>query len=86
MPTANLLLAALLLVSTTPLVPPFTGIYIDCSETGGNFATGVNDAVGKFASSVNDAGGNFPPVSFDNNGQQMTNTIIYPTVHLKLNI
>jgi hypothetical protein len=69
MPTANLLLASLLLVST-PLVPPFTGIYIDCSEISGNFATSANDAGGKLATSVNDAGGNFL------DGQQMANSII----------
>jgi hypothetical protein len=31
------------------MVTPFTGIYIDCSDTSGRFATGVNDAGGKFA-------------------------------------
>jgi hypothetical protein len=51
-PLANLLLATLLLVSTTPVVTPFTGIYIDCSEISGNFATCVNDAGGKFATIV----------------------------------
>ncbi len=32
-------------------------------ETGGKFATGVNDTGGKFAAGVNDAGGKLPPVS-----------------------
>jgi hypothetical protein len=32
-------------------------------ETGGNFATGVNNTSSKFAAGVNDAGGKLPPVS-----------------------
>jgi hypothetical protein len=33
-------------------------------DTGGKFATGVNNTGGKFATGVNDAGGKLPPVSF----------------------
>ncbi len=33
------------------------------NDTGGKFATGVNDTGGKFAACVNDADGKLPPVS-----------------------
>jgi hypothetical protein len=49
-------------VSTTP-VAYFATIFPCVVNTGGKFATVVNDTSGKFAARVNDTGGNFPPVS-----------------------
>jgi hypothetical protein len=37
--------------------------YSSVVNTGGKFATGVNDTGGKFATGVNDAGAVLPPVS-----------------------
>ncbi len=43
-------------MSTTP-VANFATSFSSVVETGGKFATGVNDAGGKFAAGVNDTGG-----------------------------
>ena len=48
-------------MSTTP-VANFATSFSSVVETGGKFATGVNDAGGKFAAGVNDTGGKLPPV------------------------
>ncbi len=45
-------------VSTTPAVN-----FASVVDSGGKFATGVNETGGKFATGVNDAGGKLPPVS-----------------------
>jgi hypothetical protein len=37
--------------------------FVSVLDTGGKFATGVNNTGGKFATGVNDAGGKLPPVS-----------------------
>ncbi len=49
-------------VSAT-LAANFYTIFASAVETGGKFATGVNDTGGKFDTGVNDAGGKLPPVS-----------------------
>jgi hypothetical protein len=44
-------------------------------NTGGKFATGVNDTGGKFAAGINGTGGNLPPVSMTpvaNNGNNIS--------------
>ncbi len=49
-------------VSTTPAAN-FATSFPCAVDTGGKFATGVNETGGKFAAGVNDAGGKLPPVS-----------------------
>jgi hypothetical protein len=45
-------------------VANFSTIFASVVDTGGKFATGINDTTGgKFATGVNDAGGKLPPVS-----------------------
>ncbi len=41
----------------------FATSFASVVDTGGKFATGVNNTGGKFATGVNDAGGNLQPVS-----------------------
>jgi hypothetical protein len=47
-------------VSRTPAAN-FATSFASVVDTGGKFATGVNDASSKFAADVNDTGGNLPP-------------------------
>jgi hypothetical protein len=55
-------LANLPLVSTTPETN-FATSFASVVDTGGKFATGVNNTGGEFIAGVNDTGGNLPPVS-----------------------
>jgi hypothetical protein len=41
----------------------FSTNFASVVDTGGKFATGVNDTGGKFATGVNDTSGKLPPVS-----------------------
>ncbi len=50
------------LLSTTPAVN-FSTDTAGLVDTGGKFATSVNNTGGKFAAGVNDTSGNLPPVS-----------------------
>jgi hypothetical protein len=49
-------------VSTTPAAN-FATSFPSVVDTGGKFATGVNNTGGKFSAGGNDTGGNLPPVS-----------------------
>ncbi len=49
-------------MSATPAAN-FSTNFASVVDTGGKFATGVNNTGGKFATGVNDAGGKLPPVS-----------------------
>ncbi len=55
-------MANLPLVSTTPAAN-FATSFASVVDTGGKFATGVNNTGGEFVSGVNDTGGELPPVS-----------------------
>jgi hypothetical protein len=48
---------------STTLAENFATSFASVVDTGGEFATGVNNTGGKFAASVNDTSGNLPPVS-----------------------
>jgi hypothetical protein len=49
-------------VSTTP-VPNYATRFASVVDTGGKFATGVDNTGGKFATGVNNTGGKLPLVS-----------------------
>jgi hypothetical protein len=46
------------MVSTTPMAN-FSSIFASVVDTGGKFATGVNNNGGKFATGINNTGGKF---------------------------
>ncbi len=55
-------------VSTTP-VANFSTIFASVVDTGGKFATGVNNAGGKFATGITDTGGKFATGVVDTGGK-----------------
>ncbi len=61
-------MANLLPVSATPEAN-FATSLASVVDTGGKFATGVNNTGGKFATGINDTGGNLPSVSTTPSGK-----------------
>jgi hypothetical protein len=78
-------------VSTTPAAN-FATSFPCAVDTGGKFATGVNDSGGKFAAGVNDAGGKTPAANchrYQRHRRQIMRTISgcrHPKVNLKAKI